>query len=61
MTELKLLKRDVETLKDSIRLEYAEFATRALPPTDLAAFHERIRLLQTDLDHLRRRMDDMST
>jgi ubiquinone biosynthesis protein UbiJ len=60
MTELKLLKRDVETLRDSIRLEYAEYATRALPPSELAAFHERIRRLQTDLDHLRRRMDDMS-
>jgi hypothetical protein len=61
MTEQEMLKRDVETLRDSIRLEYAEFAIMALPPSDLAAFRGRIRLLQIDLDQLRRRMDDMST
>ncbi|WOH64053.1 hypothetical protein [Bradyrhizobium sp. BWA-3-5] len=61
MTEEEMLKRDIETLKASMRLEYAEKANQILTPDELKAFRGRIHLLQADLDLLRTRLDGLKS
>jgi hypothetical protein len=58
MTEEQMLKRDIETLKESLRLEDAELAFKILPPAELASFRDRIKGLQTYLNRLRDRLAD---
>ena len=57
MTEEQMLKRDIETLKESLRLEDAELAFKILPPAELASW-DRIKGLQTYLNRLRDRLAD---
>jgi hypothetical protein len=53
----EMLRRDIETLKKSIRLEDAELAFKILSPVEIAAFRDRIKGLQTFLNRLRERLD----
>ena len=56
--EEEMLKRDIETLKERIKLEYAKQASKLMTPQEMATLNVEIRELQAQLDQKLRNLLD---
>ena len=59
MTEMDKLKRDIDTLRESIRLDWQELAQLALTADERQGIRDHIEICQEDLRDLLNRLDQL--
>lgn len=56
--ELQRLQHDIDTLKESIRLDWVDMASRPMSPAERGALRTHIGFLIRELENLLRRLDE---
>ena len=57
MSEQEMVKRDIDTLKESIARDWSDLQNLTLTKEEAAGIREHIRLCESDLKKLRERLD----